>query len=92
VEPHPLIHQLKTYFGGGHNVLELLLGWPFGYNSNLLQKITIEGKFVLFLRSFAHFFFNAHPFLFNDMYKLGSNGSTKFLEPLLFLIPYGRLF
>lgn len=45
-----------------HNILELVFGWPFGYDSKLLWKITNDNKYIPFLKSDVYPFSDTHPF------------------------------
>jgi hypothetical protein len=70
-----------------HNILEPVLGQPFGYNAKHCSKLLLKKYFIPFLSNYAHSSTATCMFLyFSDTCSLGSNGSTKFLESLLSLI------
>jgi hypothetical protein len=78
-------------FFGLHNILEPMMGQPSGYSAkhcskSLLKKDLFLFKVVMLTPPLPHVCF----FHFSDTCSLGSNGSTKFLELLLSLIPFQR--
>jgi hypothetical protein len=63
-----------------HNILELMLGWSYCYSANHFSKSLLKKEIIPFLSSNAH--------SSTATCSVGSNGSTKFLESLLSLIPF----
>jgi hypothetical protein len=72
-------------FPAQHNILELVLEGRFDYSTNYCSKSLLKKDFIPFLTPSLP---NVHFFHFSDTCSLGSNGSTKFLESLLSLIPF----